>query len=50
LDGDFYEGAIAYNVALGDLDLTAGYVYQNIDGAMVDTDNNLIRVVARYNF
>ena len=50
LDGDFYEAAIAYNVALGDLDLTAGYVYQNIDTVAVDTDNNLIRVVARYNF
>ena len=49
-EGDFYEGAIAYNVVLGDLDLTAGYVYQNIDVGLADTDNNLIRVVARYNF
>jgi hypothetical protein len=48
-EGDFYEAAIAYNVVLGDLDLTAGYVYQNIDAGL-DTDNNLIRVVARYNF
>ncbi len=49
-EGDFYEGALAYNVVLGDLDFTAGYVYQNADLAWLDTDNNLIRVVARYNF
>jgi hypothetical protein len=49
-EGDFYEAAIAYNVVLGDLDLTAGYVYQNVDTTGLDTDNNLIRVVARYNF
>ncbi|MEJ2528214.1 MAG: hypothetical protein P8Y49_09120, partial [Sulfurovaceae bacterium] len=49
-EGDFYEGAIAYNVVLGDLDLTAGYVYQNVDIASVDDDTNVIRVVARYNF
>ena len=49
-EGDFYEAALAYNVVLGDLDLTAGYVYQNADTTDIDTDNNLIRVVARYNF
>ena len=49
-EGDFYEGAIAYNVVLGDLDLTAGYVYQNADVGAVDDDSNVIRVVARYNF
>ncbi|MEJ2496347.1 MAG: hypothetical protein P8Y43_02505 [Sulfurovaceae bacterium] len=47
----FYEGAIAYNVVLGDLDLTAGVVHQNIDpDTHDDMTNTLIRVVARYNF
>ena len=47
----FYEGAIAYNVVLGDLDLTAGVVHQNIDpDAADDMTNTLVRVVARYNF
>ncbi len=49
-EGDFYEAAIAYNVVLGDLDLTAGYVYQNADVGAIDDDSNVIRVVARYNF
>ncbi len=50
-EGNFYEAALAYNVALGDLDLTAGVVHQSInpDGAD-DQTNTLIRAVARYNF
>ncbi len=50
-EGNFYEGALAYNVVLGDLDLTAGVVHQSInpDGAD-DRTNTLIRAVARYNF
>ena len=50
-EGNFYEAALAYNVVLGDLDLTAGVVHQSINPD-VDSDqtNTLIRVVARYNF
>ncbi len=50
-EGNFYEAALAYNVVLGDLDLTAGVVHQSInpDGGS-DQTNTLIRAVARYNF
>jgi hypothetical protein len=50
-EGNFYEGALAYNVVLGDLDLTAGVVHQSLnpDGAD-DRTNTLVRAVARYNF
>ena len=48
--GDFYEGALVYNTTVGALDLTAGYVYQNVDTTDFDMDNNIIRAVARYNF
>jgi hypothetical protein len=50
-EGNFYEAALAYNVALGDLDLTAGVVHQSINpDADDDMTNTLVRVVARYNF
>jgi hypothetical protein len=50
-EGNFYEAALAYNVALGDLDLTAGVVHQSINpDAHDDMTNTLIRAVARYNF
>ena len=50
-EGDFYEGALAYNVVLGDIDLTAGIVHQNIDlDGADDQTNTLVRAVARYNF
>ncbi|MEJ2497096.1 MAG: hypothetical protein P8Y43_06415, partial [Sulfurovaceae bacterium] len=49
-EGNFYEAALAYNVALGDLDLTAGVVHQSINpDADDDMTNTLVRVVARYN-
>ncbi len=50
-NGNFYEGALAYNVVLGDLDLTAGVVHQSINPDVgSDQTNTLIRAVARYNF
>ena len=50
-DTKFYEGALAYNVVLGDLDLTAGVVHQSINPDVgSDRTNTLLRVVARYNF
>ncbi len=50
-EGNFYEGALAYNVVLGDLDLTAGVVHQSINPDVgSDQTNTLIRAVARYNF
>ena len=50
-EGNFYEAALAYNVVLGDLDLTAGVVHQSINpDAHDDVTNTLIRAVARYNF
>ena len=50
-EGNFYEAALAYNVVLGDLDLTAGVVHQSINpDAHDDMTNTLIRAVARYNF
>ncbi|MEJ2528414.1 MAG: hypothetical protein P8Y49_10190, partial [Sulfurovaceae bacterium] len=50
-NGNFYEGALAYNVVLGDLDLTTGIVHQSINPDVgTDRTNTLIRAVARYNF
>ena len=50
-EGNFYEAALAYNVVLGDLDLTAGVVHQSLNPDVGnDQTNTLIRAVARYNF
>ena len=50
-EGNFYEAALAYNVVLGDLDLTAGVVHQSLNPDVgSDQTNTLIRAVARYNF